>query len=128
MLLTLKFEFNERESITSMQDMLDRAARGEALTVIDQMIMRSVAESFRTAKWKTSGLSTKPLTKPQRKVLDYVKQYSEAHGLFPALGEISAGLGYKSDATSYEHLLHLAQKGYIVRIGSKATPRAYAVL
>ena len=56
-----------------------------------------------------------PLTPKQRKVLEFVKRYSEKHEFAPSLQEICKHLGVSSPATVHEHLSALASKGFLER-------------
>lgn len=55
----------------------------------------------------------KPLTKKQKEILDFVRDFSEEHGYAPSFEEIADGFGYGSLATVHEHLENLRAKGYI---------------
>jgi repressor LexA len=54
-----------------------------------------------------------PLTKVQRKILDYLQSYSSEHGYAPSFEEIAEAFNYNSLATVHEHLSNLDRKGYI---------------
>ncbi len=56
-----------------------------------------------------------PLTPKQKKVLEFVKKYSEKHEFAPSLQEICKHLGVSSPATVHEHLSALASKGFLER-------------
>ena len=58
-------------------------------------------------------LQQKPLTKKQKEILDFVRDFSETHGYAPSFEEIADGFGYGSLATVHEHLENLRAKGYI---------------
>ncbi|HUG39889.1 MAG TPA: transcriptional repressor LexA [Longimicrobiales bacterium] len=55
----------------------------------------------------------RPLTKKQKQILDFVRDFSEAHGYAPSFEEIADAFGYGSLATVHEHLENLRTKGYI---------------
>ncbi|HSH45248.1 MAG TPA: transcriptional repressor LexA [Longimicrobiales bacterium] len=55
----------------------------------------------------------KPLTRKQKEILDFVRDFSESHGYAPSFEEIADGFGYGSLATVHEHLENLRAKGYI---------------
>lgn len=55
----------------------------------------------------------KPLTKKQKEILDFVRDFSEANGYAPSFEEIAEEFGYGSLATVHEHLENLRAKGYI---------------
>jgi repressor LexA len=54
-----------------------------------------------------------PLTKVQRKILDYLQSYTSEHGYAPSFEEIAEAFNYNSLATVHEHLSNLDRKGYI---------------
>lgn len=56
-----------------------------------------------------------PLTPKQKKVLDFVRKYSEKHEFAPSLQEICKHLGVSSPATVHQHLSALASKGFLER-------------
>ncbi len=53
------------------------------------------------------------LTKKQKRILDYLKDFIGTHGYSPSFAEICQALGYASLATVHEHLTNLEAKGYI---------------
>jgi repressor LexA len=55
------------------------------------------------------------LTKRQKQVLDFVRQFVSTHGYAPSLAEIASQLGLASPATVYEHMRGLEKKGYLQR-------------
>jgi repressor LexA len=55
----------------------------------------------------------RPLTKKQKEILDFVREFSEGHGYAPSFEEIAEAFGYGSLATVHEHLENLRTKGYI---------------
>ncbi len=61
----------------------------------------------------------KELTKKQKEVLDFIKQYVASHGYPPAIREIGAGLGLSSPATVFSHLKKLEDQGLIRKTNSK---------
>lgn len=54
-----------------------------------------------------------PLTKRQKEILDFVKQFLEENGYSPSFEEIARHFHYSSLATVHEHLENLRQKGFI---------------
>ncbi|MCL2694171.1 MAG: transcriptional repressor LexA [Oscillospiraceae bacterium] len=70
--------------------------------------------------------STKPLTKPQRKVFEFLKSEVRRNGYPPAIREICVGLNLSSTSTVHSHLKTLEKKGYIRR--SKAKFRSIEIL
>ena len=59
------------------------------------------------------------LTKRQKEVLEYLKQFMVSHGYPPTVREIGKDLGVSSPATTFTHLAELEKKGYIRKDGSK---------
>ncbi len=55
------------------------------------------------------------LTDRQREVLDFVREYLEAHGVSPALTEIGAAMGGISATAALAHVVALEKKGYVKR-------------
>lgn len=53
------------------------------------------------------------LTKKQKRILDYLKDFIDEHGYSPSFEEICRAFGYTSLATVHEHLTNLEAKGYI---------------
>lgn len=56
-----------------------------------------------------------PLTKRQKQILDFLKEFIDEHGYAPSFDEIRTAFGYTSLATVHEHLTNLERKGYIRR-------------
>lgn len=59
------------------------------------------------------------LTKRQKEVLNFVKEFMVSHGYPPTVREICNDLGLSSSATAHTHLSQLEAKGYIRKNGSK---------
>jgi repressor LexA len=55
------------------------------------------------------------LTKRQRKILEFVKDFSERRGYAPTLAEIGRHFGLRSPATVHKHLRNLEEKGALRR-------------
>ena len=53
------------------------------------------------------------LTRRQKEVLDFLRNFIRERGYSPSLEEIGKGLGLSSVATVHKHLAHLRQKGFI---------------
>ena len=51
------------------------------------------------------------LTKRQRQILDFIKEFIEEKGYSPSLEEIGAGFGLTSPATVHKHVMNLIDKG-----------------
>jgi repressor LexA len=56
------------------------------------------------------------LTKRQKQMVDYLRQYIEEHGYAPTLAEIGQYFGLSSLATVHKHLHNLEGKGFIRRM------------
>ena len=56
-----------------------------------------------------------PLTRRQREILDYLKEFIEERGYAPSLERSGAGSGLSSLATVHKHLMNLQEKGFIRR-------------
>ena len=59
------------------------------------------------------------LTKRQKDVLNFVKEFMVSHGYPPTVREIGESLGLSSPATTHSHLAQLEEKGYIKKNGNK---------
>ncbi len=57
--------------------------------------------------------NTKPLTKKQKQVLDFVKDYISENGISPTIEEIRKKLKLRAVSTIHEHLNTLKIKGYL---------------
>lgn len=55
------------------------------------------------------------LTRRQREVFDFIRQFIEEHEYSPSLEEVARGLNLSSLATVHKHLSNLAEKGLIKR-------------
>ena len=53
------------------------------------------------------------VTKSQRRVLDFIKEFIEKRQYSPSFQEIADGLGLKSLATVFKHVGHLKKKGLL---------------
>src|ERR1043165_5496112 len=56
-----------------------------------------------------------PLTKRQREILDYLRDFIQQQGYAPSLEEIGRRFGLSSLATVHKHLTNLQEKGCIRR-------------
>lgn len=54
-----------------------------------------------------------PLTKRQKQLYDFIKQYSDKNGYPPTHEEMTEALGVNSVATIHDHLIEIAKKGFI---------------
>jgi len=59
------------------------------------------------------------LTKRQKEVLNYIKEFMVKKGYPPTVREIGESLGLSSPATTFSHISQLEEKGYIRKNGSK---------
>lgn len=59
------------------------------------------------------------LTKRQKDVLNYIKEFMVSHGYPPTVREIGKDLGLSSPATTHSHLSQLEEKGYIKKSDNK---------
>jgi hypothetical protein len=55
----------------------------------------------------------RPLTRRQREIYDFVRDFVAEHGYSPSLEEIGAHFGLSSVATVHKHVQHLSEKGYL---------------
>ena len=55
------------------------------------------------------------LTRRQRKILDFVREFSERRGYAPTLHEIGKHFGLRSPATVHKHLRNLEERGALKR-------------
>ncbi len=60
------------------------------------------------------------LTRREKEVLDYIREFYGRHGFAPSLDEIRSGLGLSSVSTIHEHITKLTAKGYLARHPNKA--------
>lgn len=60
------------------------------------------------------------LTRREKEVLDYIREFNIKHGFAPSLNEIRSGLGLSSVSTIHEHITKLTAKGYLARHPNKA--------
>lgn len=74
---------------------------------------------------KRVSKTSKELSEPQEKILEYIKESMKEKGYPPSVREVCNALGFSSTATVYEHFKSLERKGYIKRDSSK--PRAIEV-
>ncbi|HWI53066.1 MAG TPA: transcriptional repressor LexA [Symbiobacteriaceae bacterium] len=67
-----------------------------------------------------------PLSEPQQRVLDYIREHISAKGFPPSVREIGEAVGLASSSTVHGHLQRLEEKGYVRRDPTK--PRAMEVV
>jgi repressor LexA len=65
------------------------------------------------------------LTKKQKKVLDFIKKYTDRKGYAPSLEEIQGNFGLASVSTAYYYVTKLEKEGYLQRKSHQ--PRAISV-
>lgn len=56
------------------------------------------------------------LTRKQKQVLDYVREFIEKKGYSPSLAEIGRRFGLSSVATVHKHVTKLVEKGFLKRV------------
>ncbi len=61
-----------------------------------------------------------PLTRRQREILDYLKEFIDERGYAPSLEEIGSRFGLSSLATVHKHLMNLQEKGFIRRTWNRS--------
>ncbi len=61
-----------------------------------------------------------PLTRRQREILDYLKEFIDERGYAPSLEEIGSRFGLSSLATVHKHLQNLQEKGFIRRAWNRS--------
>ncbi len=61
-----------------------------------------------------------PLTKRQREILDYLREFIERNGYAPSLEEIGRRFNLSSLATVHKHLTNLQEKGFIKRAWNRS--------
>ena len=61
-----------------------------------------------------------PLTRRQREILDYLKEFIDERGYAPSLEEIGARFGLSSLATVHKHMMNLQEKGFIRRAWNRS--------
>lgn len=57
------------------------------------------------------------ITKRQKEILRYIKDFMIAHGTTPSIREIGKGVGLYSTSTVHGHFQRLVESGYIEQIG-----------
>ncbi|MBW2712776.1 MAG: transcriptional repressor LexA [Deltaproteobacteria bacterium] len=60
------------------------------------------------------------LTKRQREILDYIREFIAEQGYSPSLEEIGAHFGLSSVATVHRHVQHLLEKGVVRRVSNSS--------
>lgn len=60
------------------------------------------------------------LTKRQREILDFIRDFQVEKGYAPSLEEIAAHLGLSAVSTVHEHVMNLAEKGVLRRGWNRA--------
>ena len=70
------------------------------------------------------------LTKRQKQILDYIKQYISKHEYSPSLEEIAEKFNLSSVSTVHYHLSQLENKGLItvIDIKTKTVPKVFGKL
>ncbi len=65
-------------------------------------------------------MSREPLTRRQRTVYDFIRNWCDGHGYPPTLREIASSIGVRSTNSVYNHLKILERKGYLKREDMKS--------
>jgi repressor LexA len=73
-----------------------------------------------------SAVATESLTRRQREILEFIKEYLDNNGYPPTVRDIGAAVGLTSSSTVHAHLANLEKAGVIRRDPTK--PRALEVL
>ena len=60
------------------------------------------------------------LTKKQKQILDYIRNFHDEYGYAPTFREIMDGLNYSSVATISQHVDNLATKGFLLKRNNEA--------
>ena len=60
---------------------------------------------------------TEGLTRKQKEVLDFIKQFHAQNKYPPSIRQICSAINLSSPATVHVHINHLVEKGYIKRSG-----------
>jgi repressor LexA len=60
------------------------------------------------------------LTRRQREILDYIREFISEQGYSPSLEEIGAHFGLSSVATVHKHVQHLLEKGVVRRVSNSS--------
>ena len=60
------------------------------------------------------------LTKRQREILDFLKEYIEKRGYSPTFEEIASHFSFNSKGTVYKHLVNLKEKGFITKAWNRS--------
>lgn len=60
------------------------------------------------------------LTKKQKQILDYIRQFQDEYGYAPTFREIMDGLNYSSVATVAQHVENLLNKGFLQKRNNEA--------
>lgn len=60
------------------------------------------------------------LTKKQKQILDYIRNFDAEYGYPPTFREIMDGLHYNSVATISQHIDNLAEKGFLLKRNNEA--------
>jgi len=72
---------------------------------------RDFVEASEQAKKERTGAVA--LTRRQREIYDFIREYVASRGYSPSLEEIGANFGLSSVATVHKHVQHLVEKGWL---------------
>ncbi len=60
------------------------------------------------------------LTRRQREIYDFIRQFVDEHGYSPSLEEIGQAFGLSSVATVHKHVQHLVEKGFLKKAWNRS--------
>jgi len=84
-------------------------------------------DSDRALKKQAALRQRKPLTDPQRNLIDFYRTFHERTGYWPTFAEVVDGLKFNSNEAVAGHVRRLLAKGYMTR-GPKGKQRSIAVV
>ena len=84
---------------------------------VGSIIFYLIISADKIYDYRQINLHTSMLTKKQKEVLDFIKQYTNESGVSPSYEEIAKGLGVNSKSTIFEHIQALKDKGYLTSDG-----------
>jgi repressor LexA len=62
-------------------------------------------------------IDSKPITKRQKQVLDFIKDYINENNYAPSVRDIMNHFDFKSPRGAHKHIITLEEKGYLIRKG-----------
>lgn len=67
------------------------------------------------------------MREPQKRIYDFIVQYTTEHLYSPSVQDICEGVGYKSKSTVFEHLRKLEDMG-MISFGGISQPRCIKLI